>query len=324
VSNQNRGPYSLGITVRPELLCGLAVDIDGEVIDGSWLKVEFEPSVEVKETVGRIAAFVDQVLDRSPQLATDLVGLGGAMNGHVGLDGEAVVFSPAFNWHDLPLASMLREATGIPRVVLQNDVLALASAESSFGVGRERSSFAVLTCRTGIGCALVLNNEVLRPPDGSASELGHIEVEPNGRLCNCRKRGCLQTVATPWILREELRSAGVEAATSEALVELAGNGHPQVRERLREAGEALGRGLSVLANVVNPGLVVIYGDDAVLKSPYFLDPAREMLEAKTFPTIKCEILVKRGDLPMKARGAASEVMQFVNDKDTLPVRRRFS
>jgi predicted NBD/HSP70 family sugar kinase len=305
-------------------LVGTAVDIDGEVLEASLLEPMFPRSDKLEEVVGRIVGFVDQTLERFPQVAADLVGLGIALNGHISADGDTIIFSPAFQWWDVPLAALVQDATGIPRVVLQNDVHALASAESSFGVGLKRSSFAVMTCRTGIGCALVLNNEVLRPPDGSASELGHIEVEPNGRLCNCRKRGCLQTVATPWILREELRSAGVEAATSEALVELAGNGHPQVRERLREAGEALGRGLSVLANVVNPGLVVIYGDDAVLKSPYFLDPAREMLEAKTFPTIKCEILVKRGDLPMKARGAASEVMQFVNDKDTLPVRRRFS
>jgi predicted NBD/HSP70 family sugar kinase len=293
------------------------VDEDGEMLDRSLL-VEDIDRTDVAGVVDRVAAHVRKLLDRRPE-PLDVIGLGVAIGGRVGVGGN-VVYSPALGWRDVQLPALLGGATGIEKVLVQNDVDALALAELYFGAGLERPSFAVVTCRSGIGCSLIMHNRPVRGADGSSAELGHIVLEPDGLTCLCGNRGCLQTIARLPAVVDAVRSKdrGVETATD--VLRLAQTGDDVAREALAHAGEALGRGLSMLVNIVSPGLIVLYGEDEVLGSEFYLEPAQRLLREYTFPTISCDILVKRNHYPTQARGVASEVLKFLPEHPRLEVQ----
>jgi predicted NBD/HSP70 family sugar kinase len=187
VWSQSSAPCGIGVYIRRKSLRGLAVNLDGEVIEGTHRRVELtagdehEGPVPVPTVVEAVASLVDGILADHPELRASVTGLGVAAGGHVDARTGVVRFSTTLGWSDVALADLLRAATGIHTVVVHNDCSALALAEQAFGGGRYLPTFAVVTCRFGIGCALVHDNGLVVGANGSASELGHIVRDPAGR-----------------------------------------------------------------------------------------------------------------------------------------------
>ncbi len=96
-------------------------------------------------------------------------------------------------WNDFPLAEFLRERLGLP-VIVDNDANTAALGEYVHGGGRGCTSLFYMTLSTGIGGGFVWEGRVYRGADGVAGEIGHVPVQPAGRECLCRARGCLETV----------------------------------------------------------------------------------------------------------------------------------
>jgi predicted NBD/HSP70 family sugar kinase len=314
VWSQSSAPCGIGVYIRRKSLRGLAVNLDGEVIEGTHRRVELtagdehEGPVPVPTVVEAVASLVDGILADHPELRASVTGLGVAAGGHVDARTGVVRFSTTLGWSDVALADLLRAATGIHTVVVHNDCSALALAEQAFGGGRYLPTFAVVTCRFGIGCALVHDNGLVVGANGSASELGHIVRDPAGPPCVCGRNGCLQTFAAPEAIALAVRGERPEVETARDVVELAAQGDDLAAAALARAGEALGWGISMLANVANPGLVLLHGDPVVLGSEHYLPAVERSLRSLVFPTIQCEVRVRHSYHRMTARGVASEVV----------------
>jgi predicted NBD/HSP70 family sugar kinase len=296
----------LGVVLRRESVRGLAVDIDGEVVPDSYRREnwDFDPGAtyDVATVIQSVSGLVDDIMAGLPGRPA-LKGLGVAVGGHVDNRAGVVRLSPQLRWENVPFAELLGKAIGTD-VVLHNDASALALAEQVFGAGRERATFTVVVCRKGIGCANILNNGLVLGNDGAASEFGHIPFTRPGRPCVCTRSGCLQTVASPTAAAEVMLGEG---ASARDLLRLAQDGDPAASGALTAAGDALGWGLSMLANVVNPGLVLLHGDMQVLGSDFYLPAVRASLDRHRYPTVECEVVVRHSSHRMTARGVASEV-----------------
>lgn len=102
-------------------------------------------------------------------------------------------FSANFRWRDIPVVRQLEQALPGYHFVLENDTKAIALAEHSFGTCSGCRNMVVLNLSDGIGAAVILNGEIYRGKDNMAGEIGHITLNPAGKICECGKVGCLQT-----------------------------------------------------------------------------------------------------------------------------------
>jgi glucokinase len=146
--------------------------------------------------VEQLATLIDEVAGRrsgtevTPSVA--VVGVPGVVNPDSG-----VVYSAAnlADWRNVPLRRMLEERMALPCMV-EHDAALAALAEYRRGAGRGCVNFAYVTVSTGIGAGLILNNQLYRGQQGTAGEFGHMVSIPNGPLCHCGNRGCLNAIAS--------------------------------------------------------------------------------------------------------------------------------
>jgi predicted NBD/HSP70 family sugar kinase len=320
--------YAIGVRVTSGRLIGLLLDLDGTAVDlgtaaaepGALgrrdLRADFE-GADVTTVVGGIAAVARDLLHARRDLGGRVRGLGVSIGGHV--DGEAgiVRFSPDLGWSgEVPLAALLRAATGFDVVVVENDVNVLVDAEQWSGTAERYRRFAVVKVGTGIGCGLSLHSGLERGATGAAGELGHVPFDRNGRRCVCANYGCLQTVASADAIVRAIRDGGAHAvATIDAAADLARSGDELARQSFEHAGEALGIGLAILLNLVNLEAVILCGDAALLKYEPYIDATRLSLDRHAFSTTAedCELLIESRTDELEARGAASMALGHYAD-----------
>ena len=138
-----------------------------------------------------------------------IAGLGIAAPGPIDHDNGAVVEPPLLaGWDRVELRDALADATGIP-VLMDKDVTSAAVAETWAGGPSGAGSFIFMYMGTGIGCGIVLNDEVVRGTSGNAGEIGHIIVDPDGPACDCGLRGCVKSSCIPQVLVAEAQAAGI-------------------------------------------------------------------------------------------------------------------
>ncbi|MDQ7850927.1 MAG: ROK family glucokinase [Armatimonadota bacterium] len=233
------------------------------------------------------------LLQQAGRRREEVLGLGVGAPGP--LDPQSgVVFEPPnlAGWRDVPLAAMLREAAGIPTWV-ENDANAAALAEAWVGVGVGVRDLIYITVSTGIGGGLILNGELYHGVSGTAGEVGHMTVEPEGPLCGCGRRGHLEAVASGGAIarmaqeavrtgREtRLRALAPQALTAEAVAEAAGRGDEVAREVYARAGSYIGLAVASLVNVLNPAMVV-FGGGVSKAGDLLLEPVRRVVRERAF------------------------------------------
>jgi predicted NBD/HSP70 family sugar kinase len=196
-----------------------------------------------------------------------VVGVGIAVPGLVGLGARTLLRAPNLGWGEVHVAEEVERRLGLPPGVatLSNEANLAALAELWDGAARDLVSFVHVTGRSlGIGGGIVIGRELYRGSSGFAGEIGHMTVEPDGVVCACGARGCLETVAG---LEAVHRLAGLpdsaaatsETALAEQLACLADAGQPDVLAAVDRAGDALGVALSAVMNVLDVQALVLGG-----------------------------------------------------------------
>jgi hypothetical protein len=182
--------HAVGIKLMDGEIVGVVADLHAEVQSAHRMKYR---DTSPEGVVSAIEEMTRILLERSPVDRARLLGIGVGLGGHVNANTGVVVKSPFLGWRDVPLRKLLVERMNLP-VVIENDVNTLAVAEQWFGAGSSFPSFALVTIGVGVGCALVLENQLWRGVSGAAGEFGHMVVDPDGPECHCGKRGCLEAV----------------------------------------------------------------------------------------------------------------------------------
>ena len=170
-------------------------------------------------------------------------------------------------WAGLPVAAPVAEATGVP-VFLINDARAFGLAELRLGAGRGASSMIGLTLGTGVGGVIAVDGRVHQGHDGTAGEIGHQTIDPDGPWCNCGNRGCVEAYA-----RADQICAACGTASVEEAVQAAREGDPRALRGLRDVGRYLGIGIANMITVISPDKIVIGGGVAAVGELLF-EPIR--------------------------------------------------
>src|SRR5207244_1796400 len=204
----------------------------------------------------------------SPQTQIDEVGVGcgGPMRYPEGAVSPLNI--PA--WRDFPLRERLARRFGTPCIV-DNDAKALALGERWRGAGRGSNNMLGMVVSTGVGGGVILDGKLLHGHAGNAGHIGHIIVWPNGPLCGCGARGCVEGVASGSGLARRLAEALASGAmtslapgsTAVDIAAAARQGDALASELFRTAGEGVGRGIASAAALLDLELVVIGGSIAL-------------------------------------------------------------
>ncbi len=169
-------------------------------------------------------------------------------------------------WHNFPLQARLEAAFGVS-VRVDNDANVAALGEWRFGAGRDADTLLYVTVSTGVGGGWILNGHPWRGYEGMAGEIGHMVVDPDGPMCLCGKRGCVERLASgPYMAHDyrlQLQAAhGVlpnGPITGKMVADAAANGEPLARSILQRGAWALGVGIGNAANLMNPHRFVLGG-----------------------------------------------------------------
>lgn len=160
------------------------------------------------------------------------------------------------HWRGLAFRSLLAERLSVPTVI-EDDANAAALAEYTHGAGRGYGHVLVLMAGTGIGAGLILDGRLFRGRNGWAGELGHLVVQPDGPLCACGQRGCLQMLAAGRALERAALAQGLSDVP--ALIAAASHEHPQAQAAIMESGRWIGLAAANVVNLLDLEAVVIGG-----------------------------------------------------------------
>ncbi|MFF4486720.1 ROK family protein [Streptomyces sp. NPDC001544] len=249
-----------------------------------------------------------------------VLGAGIAVSGDVDRAEGVVRYSPFLEWRDVALAELAETVCGLP-VTVDNDVRALTVAEQWFGAGVGLSDFAVVTVGAGIGCGLVVHGRVVAGAHGVAGEVGHVAVDPAGPLCHCGNRGCVEAIAGEAAIVARVREVtGRRVRDGAEAVALAHEDVAGVREVYAKAGEAVGRGIATVANLLGPQRVIISGE-GLTAYDLFAGHIRDAFTAAAFGSAaRCDVQIRPLPFEEWARGAAAAAIQSFIAPDPRPSR----
>lgn len=200
--------------------------------------------------------------------------------------------APNMPWKGVvPLAAMLRDRLGMA-VALANNAHAMALGEQAFGAAHGMRDFAVISIGHGLGSCFYSNGQVHLGNDGFAGEIGHTCYIPNGRLCGCGKRGCLETyIAANGIVQtakevlaerpEHSMMRQVETLSPRIIQDFCDMGDELAIETYRRTGYHLGVGLANYASILNPEAFVFTGGVSQA-GKWLLEPANQAFEEHVF------------------------------------------
>ena len=206
----------------------------------------------------------------------DLLGVGLAVSAPVTQAGVVRGGSILPTWAGLDLAAWAAPALGCP-IHAENESHCAALAEMIWGAAIGEDNFVLFKLDMGVGGAVVLDGRVRSGVSGGAAEFGHMVLDPSGRVCRCGNRGCLETLiggGHALALAADLPSV---PSSLPDLALLAANGDDALRRLIVDLADIAGWGLSIIAAILNPPLVVVTGALAATGS-LLIDPLKASYE----------------------------------------------
>lgn len=302
---QPEGAYVIGAKLTEDHITFALTNLDADVIGRLTL---VNDSREPEAVAQRVADGIHRLVADSQIQRSRLLGVGIGMAGIVDAEDGICRSSPILGWENVPFADLVEQRTILP-VYLDNDVNTLTLVEKLYGAGVGNNHFLTITVGRGVGLGIVVNGQLYRGM-GGAGEFGHTVIDPQGYVCDCGKRGCLETfVGDPWLLRHAAEHARHFASIDE-LFAAAQAGDGVVVDLVHQAGTKLGYCIAILVNVLNPQLLIFSGE-GMRYGDMLLEPVRNALHANAMPTLTAGLkmhIEPLGD-DAWARGAASLVLQ---------------
>lgn len=270
----------------------------------------------------RFLCFSRSLIEQGIQQGYSLNGLGLGFPGIVTKEGSVHISPNLPPLNGFALAERLASQLQLPvRVV--NDANAIALGEGRWGAGQEFSSFVMVTLGTGVGGGLIINRQIWSGADGAAGELGHIVVEPTGRLCGCGAHGCLEQYASgPALVKtylellnsfnSESKPHSIMPRTAEEVAVAALNGNPAAMGAFESGGRYLGQVLAGIANLLNLEGAVI-GGGVSSNLDLILPSLHDEINKRAFAVTACRMKVVPAVLGDRAGilGAAHAVREMV-------------
>ncbi|NUG67444.1 ROK family glucokinase [Lactobacillus mellis] len=228
------------------------------------------------------------------------------------------------NW-DRPMAlkEQIELHTNIP-VQVENDANVAALGERWLGAGKNTDNVAFVTLGTGVGGGIIINGQIVHGQGGSAGEIGHMTINPQGYRCTCGKRGCLETVASATGIVHVARDYAQEYAgdselkasldngddlTAKDVFDLAKQNDPLALKVTHAVCDQLGLALSIVAVTINPQYIII-GGGVSNAGDFLLQRVQESYNRYVFSSVKKTTTLTLATLGNEAGviGAASLIL----------------
>lgn len=301
--------YILGIEMTKKYTRINIFDLHNKAV-GETLQVDLElnnapDALEILKS--HVNAFIkDNKIDRRK-----ILGAGISIPGLI--DKKSSINYSYPNFGELPLHIIFTDLLKIPSFI-EHDTKAIALGESWFGLAKNKSNVLCLNVGSGIGLGMILNGELYQGVSGFSGEFGHIQMEPDGELCDCGKIGCLETVASGSALVskakqkiasgtnsiiKKLVDGNLDSIRLPVIIKAAHQGDQFAIELIEESGGYLARGLAVLIHLLNPETIIIGGDLAQAEN-LLADPIQQKLNKYTLSRIRQDASIFTSELKEQA------------------------
>jgi glucokinase len=307
-----------GVNVRAAV-----VDAAGHVLGQEKHRLLSKEPPQVAEAVLRAAK---TACGAAGMPFSEMKGMGLGVSGMIDREQGLVRSAPALGWHDVPFIKLLQARTPRTPLWISSELSVSAWGERAVGGGRGVNDLIVVLVGANVGAGIVLGGKLQEGASGAAGELGHTVVVPNGRLCSCGKRGCLEAYAggqnlAAWA-RDDLRIAMAAAraagqrypAVGRRLLDLVGEpdkvsvtsmekaaheGDELSRRLLDEGGQLLGIALANLVTTFNPARLLL-GGGVLLGSPRMTRAAIAGIEAHATKASRTAVKISTPELGEQA------------------------
>ena len=317
--------HAIGLDIGGTKVAGAVVAEDGTVVDEL---TEPTPQTSDAPTMSRLLlGMVESLRGRNPEVLA--VGVGAA--GTVAWPSGRILWAPNNAYRDWAVRAEIEEATGLPAVV-DNDANVAGLAEARLG-DTLYQEMVLVTVGTGVGSGIVLGGHIYRGPRGLGAELGHIIVDPNGPVCGCGNRGCLESLASGTALTRTGREAAAAEpdgliarlareknaeVSGQIVTEAALQGDPTARRLFQTLARWLGIGIASVTTIFELDAVVI-GGGVVDTGELLLAPLREAAAEFAYAnTVRPLVPVLPGTFGSAAGkiGAALLALDHADDRST--------
>ena len=305
---------NLGMELDRDRMRAGVLDINGKLflcVETKKDLAELSPDAVAKlavQLIARLRKKLAAVLQAEPE---PFVALSVVCPGIVDSKRGIIRFSSQLRWESVDFAQMLRTATKIPNIRIDNEVKSRGQAEAVFGAGQKYKRVALLNIGSGLGSCLVLQRQVYHGKENTAGEIGHICVEPEGKLCECGRRGCLQTRLSDLALLEEMKTAGHEG-TIEELFAFYDQKEPWAEEIIRKTARYAVLALEMIRNLYAPNVTVLCGRLVEDYPQFYRAIVEEYVsrEANQFNSMDLTLSTLGADGNLIGAGAAALEMNF--------------
>jgi predicted NBD/HSP70 family sugar kinase len=285
----SRAGVAVGIDFGKRHLRVAVADLGHQIL--AERAVELADDHSAGDGIASAAVLVREVLAEAGLAGDAIVGVGMGLPGPVDQEtGELGATTILPGWRGVRAADAMAESLEMP-VRVDNDANLGVLAEWTWGAASGARNAAYLKVATGIGAGLIVDGRPFRGAMGMAGEIGHIVIDPNGPLCRCGNRGCLETLAAAPAVLDALRPALGEDVALRDVLALAATGDTGSTRVLHDAGVTIGAAVGALCNLVNPECIVVGGDMAAAGEPLLEGIRRGLSRSAIRPAAQAQILV---------------------------------
>jgi glucokinase len=305
--------------------CYLGIDLGGTQVKVAVVSATGE-ILEESVFANRIDSIPQEVIDqiiahaKAMKNFKRLSGTGIGVAGDIDQENGVVRFSPNLTaWKKTPLRKMLTGRLPEP-IHIDNDANVAALGAFWLETKGKVKNLVCVTLGTGVGGGLVCEGKLYRGATGSAGEIGHMPLDPNGPQCNCGSHGCIERyVGAPYLGLEaqdavkagkskimlNLVNGKVEDITPAIIARAAAMGDPIANTIWEQAGERLGIVLAGVINLINPEIIVLCGGVS-RAGTLLLKPIKKTIADRAFrtPARACRIVISRYNQKLGVVGAA--------------------
>ncbi|MFH1583503.1 MAG: ROK family protein [Actinomycetota bacterium] len=315
----------IGLDIGGTNSVAAAVSEDGKIFKKEIRRTpsKKEPRIIIKSIVDLLRFIEEWSLNKR----FEIVGIGLGIPGLIDFTTGVVEILPNFpKMKGFPIIDELKKYFSY-KLRYENDASAALLGEYRFGAGKGVDDLICFTLGTGIGGAVLIDGKLLRGPEGFAGELGHITLDPDGPLCGCGNRGCLEALASASAIvrrAKEIISEGKiktslsnylergEELNASIVAQEANKGDLLAQKVYEEAGKWLGIAIGSLANIFNVHLFLVGGGIANAGDILF-NPMKDEAFKRALPGIRDKIEIKKFKLGEDAGVIGASSLVFYNN-----------
>jgi glucokinase len=278
---------TIGFDLGGTKMHACAVDAAGNVLHSERQKTGASDgtSAVIDRMIGLVTQLRGELGPRGKDVAAACIGVPGGVDGETGIVDKA----PNLGWENVPLATRLSTALGIP-IFLDNDVRVAVVGEHVYGVGKGARTMVGIFVGTGIGGGIIVGNHTHHGGRGVAGEIGHMTLLPHGPRCPCGRRGCVEALASRTAMDRQvhklikqgwkskvpklMEKEGKNVLTSSVIERALDMEDDAMMKVMKDAQYYLGLLTASLANALDPEVIVIGGGVAERLGERFVEPIR--------------------------------------------------